>query len=380
MKKTLSIISLVLILFAIFFVFIYTLINSNPTFSGSFKTGLTAYNEGDYFKAEQEFIPLAKQGHINAQLYLGKIYLNNRGIEIFDITPKRLKSTWEKLAVQGHAYAQYFLGIVNENVLVNFKTGRYWYERAAEQEYSPAQYSLGAMYEFGEGGPRDLEIALIWYKRAATNGDVNAQSKLGAMYKKGYMVPRNFKIALKWHRLAAKQGHARSLDALGLMYERGEGVKQDYKKALDWFSLAAKKGFNPNFKRITSIKKNLYGLHFWKLLARLGFSEALVNVGTMYFLGEGVPQSYKKAMFWYKQAAEKNYFLGQKSLGKLYEERLGTNESLTKAFIWYSIAASQGDAHSKRKKNMIKKLMTTAQLKMAEKLTYECILKSYKSC
>ena len=45
--------------------------------------------------------------------------------------------------------------------------------------------------------------------------------------------------AVRWYRLAAEQGDADAQLNLGIMYFNGEGVPQDYVQAHKWFNLAA---------------------------------------------------------------------------------------------------------------------------------------------
>lgn len=76
------------------------------------------------------------------------------------------------------------------------------WEPLAQRGHPAAQYSLGVLYQQGEGVLRDLRLAAHWYRRAAQRGDPDAQLNLG------------------------------------LLYARGEGVRQDYVEAYKWFSLA----------------------------------------------------------------------------------------------------------------------------------------------
>lgn len=44
----------------------------------------------------------------------------------------------------------------------------------AEQGHAAAQYSMGAMYELGDGVPQDTNKAVEWYQRAAAQDNVMA--------------------------------------------------------------------------------------------------------------------------------------------------------------------------------------------------------------
>lgn len=61
-------------------------------------------------------------------------------------------------------------------------TAAYWYRKAAEQNYAPAQLNLGQMYaEGGPSFPRDLAQAYFWMHRAVSNGDSNASIQLASV-------------------------------------------------------------------------------------------------------------------------------------------------------------------------------------------------------
>ena len=63
------------------------------------------------------------------------------------------------------------------------------------------------------------------------------------------------------------------------MYSNGQGVEQDYKKAVEWYRKAAEQGH----------------------------ADAQNNLGFMYYTGQGVEQDYKKAVEWYRKAAEQGH-------------------------------------------------------------------------
>ncbi len=139
-----------------------------PTWAG-FDEGIAAYLRGDYATAAQEFEKLAEEGHAGAQFNLGVMYYKGEG------TPP------------------------------NYAEAMKWYRRAAEQDHVDAQYNLGFMYANGEGVPPDYAEAAKWYRRAAEQGDGISQSTLGIMYAKGYGVPQEFVRAHMWLNLAASR-------------------------------------------------------------------------------------------------------------------------------------------------------------------------------
>ena len=90
----------------------------------NFEVGLEAANSGDFETALREWVPLAEQGHATAQFNLGLLYANGQGV------PQ------------------------------DFAEAVKWTRLAAEQGQVSAQYNLGLMYANGEGVPQD-ELCLI---------------------------------------------------------------------------------------------------------------------------------------------------------------------------------------------------------------------------
>jgi TPR repeat protein len=112
----------------------------------------------------------------------------------------------------------------------------------AEQGHAIAQYSLGLLYANGQGVPKDDVQARQWYQKASAQGRADAQVNLGILYDYGRGIPQDFKKAVYWYRLSANQGNDLAQRQLGLLYERGDGVSQDYVQAYMWYSLGAANG------------------------------------------------------------------------------------------------------------------------------------------
>jgi len=57
----------------------------------------------------------------------------------------------------------------------------YWYRKAAEQGYPPAEYDLGRMVADGRGVRKNEAEAEAWFQRAAEKGIREAQTRLEAL-------------------------------------------------------------------------------------------------------------------------------------------------------------------------------------------------------
>ena len=81
-----------------------------------------------------------------------------------------------------------------------------WYRKAAEQGHADAQYNLGLAYRYGRGVPKDDAEAVKWYWKAAEQGDAEAQGNLGSMYFNGTGVSKDAIEGLAWSNIAAASG------------------------------------------------------------------------------------------------------------------------------------------------------------------------------
>ena len=78
--------------------------------------------------------------------------------------------------------------------------------------------------------------------KKARQGNAESEYTLGTLYELGEGVAEDDKEAFKWFSLAASQGYAKAQNNLGYMYDLGEGVAQDNIRAYMWKYLAAAQG------------------------------------------------------------------------------------------------------------------------------------------
>ena len=119
----------------------------------------------------------------------------------------------------------------------------------------------------------------------------------------------------------AEQGDAETQLNLGVMYYNGNGVSQDYKQAFKWSAKAAEQGL----------------------------ATAQYNLGVMYYHGNGVSQDYKQAFKWFTKAAEQGYDSAQYNLGVMYYGGHEVPRDIEQAVKWYTKAAEQGHAEARYK-------------------------------
>ena len=116
------------------FVLIVSILLSLPTFADELTNALTAYEEGNYTAAHEQFTQLAFRNNTEAQYNLAFMYFGGDGI------PK------------------------------NDAKAAYLFEKAAKLAHSGAQDKLAYFYLHGLGVNADQVQAYAWYRVAAENG------------------------------------------------------------------------------------------------------------------------------------------------------------------------------------------------------------------
>ena len=87
----------------------------------------------------------------------------------------------------------------------------------------------------------------------------------------------------------------------------------------------------------------------WYPLAMKGLPLAQFNMGYMYEKGYGVPQNDRRAVKWYRLAANQGLDQAQFHLGRMYERGRGVRQNRRKAIRWYRKAANQGLIQAKER-------------------------------
>jgi TPR repeat protein len=148
--------------------------------------GIKSYYGGNYRQAYQFLQPLVERNYPRAQVRVARMLLEARGtdrdkpraIGMFSaaLAPVQLAAS------QGNAWAQsdladfYFDGLVID---ADYRLAAFWYQKAAEQGYAPAQTNLGVLYMTGyEGVPPNRAVAVHWFNEAALQGNRAAEDNL----------------------------------------------------------------------------------------------------------------------------------------------------------------------------------------------------------
>jgi TPR repeat protein len=150
--------------------------------------------------------------------------------------------------------------------------------------------------------------ALKLFEAAAQKGNREAQHTLAFMYRDGKGTKRNDAKALAWYRKAAEQGFAPAEYNLGLMYAQGEGAKPDPATAQRWFRRAADHGSveaQVKLGEIAIVDEKYEEAFLWfTKAADQDDADAAFNVGSLYYMGQGVAKDEAKATEYYRKAAK----------------------------------------------------------------------------
>lgn len=225
-----------------------------------------------------------------------------------------LKNIIER-AQEGDAKSQLTLGITyKEGItgIVDRDKAFYWFNLAAEQNNSDAQFYLGVLYHNGDNEtPPDYAKAINWYEKAANQGQLQAQVNCANIYQFGPEAFRNIDKATFWLTKAAEQNDPIAHANLGII----AADNKDFKRAAYHLKFAAEKGdrigqynYSTLFFSDDRVKKDIPKAKIWlEKAAQQNLPEAQISLGRIYAWGfdeQGVDK--EKAMFWLNKAKDAN--------------------------------------------------------------------------
>ena len=232
----------------------------------------------------------AKAADRDAQFSLGELLEIKAGriIENGDAPVHLIKAAaywFRKAAEQGFAPAQFKLAHTYtwERIFPEKKNEvHYWYQKAGEQGYALAQFELGQNFKDGYWtDPSDEAKAEYWFKKAAEQGVLEAEYELASMLEEG----RSSEAFEIYNRLAQK-GESQAQIKLAEFYEKGEVVPKDDTEAFRWHLKAAQLGNSVACKEVGrryllawGVEKNLEEAKNW--LLKIAYPESTTDVGNM---------------------------------------------------------------------------------------------------
>jgi TonB family protein len=129
----------------------------------------------------------------------------------------------------------------------------------AQQKYPPAMYLYAKMLEFGDGFPRDRDLAFRMMNEAAEKNYPSAVFAIGRMKMSGQRVEKDPEKGLELVRTAALLGSRQAQFFLGAAYESGDGVPQSTDRARQYFRLCAAARETPCQVRLAQLLMQLAG-------------------------------------------------------------------------------------------------------------------------
>jgi TPR repeat protein len=154
----------------------------------------------DFEEAAQCFHKAADLGHGGAQLWLGSLYEQGKGV------PRDYAAalSWYRKAFEKHEpHASCRIADLyreGKGVTLNRDEAAGWYLIEAEKNCAGAQYNLGQIRE----SQQNLAEALKWYRRASEGGLTAAQVHLADLLTDGFSAPLDYVEACQWLLLATQ--------------------------------------------------------------------------------------------------------------------------------------------------------------------------------
>lgn len=150
----------------------------------------------------------------------------------------------------------------------NFQEAVELYKKAAEQGHYHACRSLGDIYYYGHGVPKNEEEGLEWYSKCADHSSAKELRMLAYSYKElGYTTK-----AIKYYQMSAEKGELMSYWYLGNILDKEGRINE----AFQWY---------------------LKG-------AELNEPYCQDSLGKLYFLGLGVAENNAESIKWLKKSVD----------------------------------------------------------------------------
>ncbi len=346
--------------------------------------------EKNFDKAKELLDKAAEQGEENAFLLLAQMYETGAGVTQ-DVNKAIGKYTEaanrESLQAIVRLAAIYSNGLSDKDgkELMGKDPGkaREWLLKGAEMEKAatdPTRKTTVCLYNLGllaETVDKKPEEAVKYFKLAAAdekNPNVGAAVRLGAMYATGTGVgTKDPKESFKWFELAAKAGAPVAMHALAVAYEKGEGVSASPKEAKTWLMRAGVGGFAPAMRELgiryrdgNGLNKDILAAFTWLQRAmNSGDLESAMILSEMYEKGDELPRDLRASNALLTQVAQLGVAEAQVKLAENTAEAKGTPQDLIRA---YALLLAAGDFEpAKKKREEMAKNMSKDQLAEAQK-------------
>ncbi|MEM1376115.1 MAG: tetratricopeptide repeat protein [Pseudomonadota bacterium] len=202
-----------------------------------------AFQRGLYITARNLALPRAEAGDGAAMTLLAEIYARGLGVPI---DREKSRDYYEQAAAQGVTEAEFRLGVLklrDVNDRDDQQTAADLLRRAADKGHPAAQFNYGQLVRTlrpGVGGARE---AVRYFKLAAEAGVADAQYLLGRSYLDGTLqFEPDMMEARVWFEKAARQNFTDAQVEYGIMLVDGLGGPKDVARGFGWTLQAARAG------------------------------------------------------------------------------------------------------------------------------------------
>lgn len=162
----------------------------------------------------------------------------------------------------------------------------------------------------------DNPLALQWFMRSAQFGNSDSQFNTGLSYEYGVLGrEKDMDKAISWYTKAAENGQRGALLNMGAIYYNGQGVAFDFDRALYYFTWAADKGD----------------------------TQAMVNLGNIYNEGRYIKRDPEMAIANWMDAAQRGEISCYALIGKMYYQGDGVRRNLKTALTYFQQGADDAD-------------------------------------
>ena len=303
-----------------------------------------------YTEAIEPLLQAAQMGEAEAANRLGDIYFYGNGVEV----DYEQAYYWFSTAAQSNnAYAQYSLAFMYmKGLFVEQDDAQVikYMRLAAENGYTEAQKNMGEYYYYGSFGcRRDMKEAIKWYEMGARSNEPTCLFTLGLIYEEGDGVQKNILKAAEWYQKGVNAAIPSCLYRLGMLILEKE-IAGEPEKGFGLIQQAAEAGYP--FAQNYMGRAYRYGWHvkgnpvratnWFTKAAEQNLPDAMCNLGDMYSAEDGLTVDYEKAIYWYEQAAEAKHSRALTELGDLYYSGKGVTQDYGKAMEYYQKACDEG--------------------------------------
>jgi SEL1 protein len=291
--------------------------------------------------------------------YLGRMFL--RG-EFVEQSYEKAHIWFQRGIKSADAGSQYGMGLMcleGLGVPKNSVKATEYFKAAADQDYSPAQVALGALY-LDQGTASDIQVATRYFELAARYGQIESYYFLAELIDQGIGRDRSCGLAAAYYKTVAEKAEPllTSFAEANQAYEEG-----DYELALIDYMLAAEQGYErgqanvayildqakskwalPSWLSFTVPRPPLLqnaalALVYWTRSAKQSNIDSMVKMGDYYLNGIGTHADMEKAASCYQGATEFHQSAqALYNLGWMHENGVGLDQDFHLAKRYYDHA------------------------------------------